>query len=78
MVTDWYNWRRKSVAVAVPNDAHLALARLNGWTHITQNVDNLLEMAGAQGSDVLHLHGSLLEDHCNALAPVLRSIQPPG
>ena len=66
MVTDWYNWRRKSVAEAAPNEAHLALARLDGWTHITQNVDNLLEKAGVQDTDVLHLHGSLLEDHCNA------------
>lgn len=69
-VIDWYNWRRKTLADAKPNNAHYTLAKLKGWTHITQNVDNLLEAAmqttGADSSKVLHLHGSLLQDHCNA------------
>lgn len=66
MVIDWYNHRRKTLAAAVPNDAHRELAGLNGWIHITQNVDNLLEAAGADEESVLHLHGTLLEDHCNS------------
>jgi len=66
MVTDWYNWRRKTLAEAQPNEAHKVLGRQKGWVHITQNVDNLLEAGGADPDDVLHLHGSLLEDHCNA------------
>jgi NAD-dependent deacetylase len=69
-VIDWYNWRRKTLADATPNQAHRSLAGLQGWTHITQNVDNLLEVAqqsvDAATSRVLHLHGTLLEDHCNA------------
>lgn len=69
-VIDWYNWRRKTLADATPNPAHQSLARLQGWTHITQNVDNLLEVAqvsvGVDTSRVLHLHGTLLEDRCNA------------
>lgn len=86
-VIDWYNWRRKTLSDATPNNAHYTLARLQGWTHITQNVDDLLERAIQKTSDdtshVLHLHGTLLEDHCNAncghseeidlsCAPVLR------
>lgn len=66
MVIDWYNWRRKTLASVTPNDAHRTLALQTRWTHITQNVDNLLELAGAKESSVLHLHGTLLEDHCNA------------
>ena len=64
-VIDWYNWRRKTLSNAEPNKAHLTLAGLQDWTHITQNVDNLLELAGADASHVLHLHGTLLEDRCN-------------
>lgn len=70
LVIEWYNQRRKTLADAVPNIAHHTLAAFQGWTHITQNVDNLLETAiqesGADSSTVLHLHGTLLEDHCNA------------
>lgn len=70
MVAEWYNWRRKTLSEAQPNHAHLAMARLGSWTHITQNVDDLLERAmqksGVDPSCVLHLHGTLLEDHCNA------------
>jgi len=66
MVIDWYNYRRKTLAAAQPNNAHSVLAGLNGWIHITQNVDHLLELAGAEKDQVLHLHGTLTEDHCNA------------
>jgi len=66
MVTDWYNWRRKTLSEALPNNAHNVLAKQKGWIHITQNVDHLLEAGGADSDKVLHLHGSLLEDHCNA------------
>lgn len=64
MVIDWYNSRRRSVSEATPNAAHQTLAANTNWVHITQNVDLLLEAAGA--ADVLHLHGKLDEDHCNA------------
>ncbi|MFK7890912.1 MAG: Sir2 family NAD-dependent protein deacetylase [Granulosicoccus sp.] len=79
MVIDWYNWRRKTLSVAKPNNAHLSLARLQGWTHITQNVDNLLEKAqqavGVNHSQVLHLHGTLLEDHCNAKCGYFETVE---
>lgn len=66
MVIDWYNYRRRTLAAAQPNAAHSILAGQAQWTHITQNVDHLLEAAGASGERVLHLHGTLLEDHCNS------------
>jgi len=66
LVTDWYNWRRKTLAGAKANDAHHALGSQTDWVHITQNVDGLLEEGGAPPENVLHLHGSLLSDHCNA------------
>ncbi len=74
-VIDWHNWRRKTLSDAKPNSAHLALAGLQGWTHITQNVDNLLEASGADAGRVLHLHGSLLEDHCNANCGYIEKVE---
>jgi len=64
MVIDWYSARRRTLAKAAPNPAHLALSG-SGAIHITQNVDNLLESAGVDSENVLHLHGSLLSDRCN-------------
>lgn len=66
LVIDWYNDRRKTVAKAQANAAHTTLGAQSGWLHITQNVDNLLETGGAATNDVIHLHGTLGEDHCNS------------
>lgn len=58
LVQEFYNMRRKAVLEASPNQAHLALKRLEekfDVTVITQNVDDLHERAGS--SNVLHLHG---------------------
>ena len=80
MVVDWYNWRRKALAKVAPNDAHITLGN-QSMVHITQNVDHLLEAGGAAPGSVLHLHGSLLEDHCNANCGFSESIDlgdPPG
>jgi len=60
MVLDFYNYRRKDVAKAQPNAAHLGLAELeNDYdVHIiTQNIDDLHERAGS--TNVLHLHGQI-------------------
>ena len=62
-VIEWYDWRRTKLAEAQPNPAHHALAGWPGMTNITQNVDDLLERAGA--SDVLHLHGRIDRDRCH-------------
>ena len=64
-VIDWYNWRRGQYAQVRPNAAHRALAAQNRMIQITQNVDNLLEQAGAAAERIYHLHGSILEDHCH-------------
>lgn len=51
---------------AQPNDAHIALARLEAAGKvkavITQNVDGLHQKAGSQ--NVLELHGTVLENYC--------------
>jgi NAD-dependent deacetylase len=66
LVWDWYAWRRGLVAGAVPNAAHLALARLEGLvpvlTLVTQNVDGLHQRAGSV--DVVELHGNLHRSKC--------------
>lgn len=62
MVLDFYNQRRRQLANVEPNQAHKDLVKLEEFYdvfHITQNVSDLLERAGA--SNVLHLHGSLTE-----------------
>jgi NAD-dependent deacetylase len=60
LVLDFYNWRRKTVWEAQPNEGHKALVRLEKKydVHIiTQNVDDLHERAGS--SNILHLHGEI-------------------
>lgn len=66
MVLDFYNARRANAAGAEPNAAHHALARLQTAREtflVTQNVDTLLDRAGA--SQVLHMHGRLDRVLCN-------------
>lgn len=65
MVMDWYGWRRRAIAQAKPNPAHRALAARDDITHVTQNVDDLLEQSGA--ANVIHLHGSIARDRCHEL-----------
>ena len=63
---DFYNARRANAAHAKPNVAHQALARLEaeaGAFLVTQNVDVLLDRAGAKS--VLHMHGGLDRVLCN-------------
>jgi NAD-dependent deacetylase len=60
LVLDFYNWRRKIVWEAQPNEGHKALVRLEQKYDvqvITQNVDDLHERAGS--TKVLHLHGEI-------------------
>ena len=63
LVVGWYNERRRHVAASQPNAAHRAMAGRPDMVHITQNVDDLLERAGAR--DIVHLHGSLGQDKCS-------------
>ncbi len=62
LVLDFYNQRRKAIAEAQPNSAHLALLALEKQYDvqiITQNIDDLHERAGS--SKVLHLHGEIFK-----------------
>lgn len=73
LVTKFYNERRAELAFKEPNNAHQALAKLEydyrgRFIHLTQNVDNLMEKAGAK--DVIHLHGTLTDLRCEACTEV--------
>jgi NAD-dependent deacetylase len=59
-VLNFYNERRRELPNVQPNTAHIDLTLLEDdydVTHVTQNVSDLLERAGA--TNVLHLHGEL-------------------
>ena len=66
LVWEWYEWRRKLVANAKPNPAHLALAamekRFEQFHLITQNVDGLHQRAGSTA--VIELHGNITRTKC--------------
>ncbi|MBN2174996.1 MAG: NAD-dependent deacylase [Bacteroidales bacterium] len=67
LVTEFYNWRRKIVWEALPNEGHKALVRLEEKFDvriITQNVDDLHERAGSK--NVLHLHGEIKKAQSSA------------
>jgi len=62
LVLDFYNDRRRDVAAAKPNAAHIGLAALEkdfDVTIITQNIDDLHERAGS--TKVVHLHGEIFK-----------------
>lgn len=62
LVLDFYNFRRRNVAEAIPNKAHHILAELEQHFDvriITQNIDDLHERAGS--THVLHLHGEIFK-----------------
>lgn len=62
LVLDFYNQRRKDVALAMPNNAHKGVASLEldfDVTVITQNIDDLHERGGSK--NVMHLHGEIFK-----------------
>ena len=59
-VINFYNMRRNEMASKQPNAGHKALAELEQYFDveiITQNIDNLHELAGS--TKITHLHGEL-------------------
>lgn len=67
MVQRFYNLRRAALKNVQPNAAHEALVRLEqawpgAFLHVTQNVDDLNERAGA--TKLLHMHGQLKKIRC--------------
>src|SRR5690625_2961344 len=67
LVHQFYNDLRHTLANTQPNQAHYSIAKIQkkygqNVQIVTQNVDDLLERAGA--TNVLHLHGNLSELTC--------------
>jgi NAD-dependent deacetylase len=66
LVWEWYEWRRKLVANAKPNPAHIVLAEMEKlfpeFQLITQNVDGLHQQSGSR--NVIELHGNLTRTKC--------------
>ena len=76
LVLDFYNDRRRDVAAALPNAAHIGLAELEvdfDVTIVTQNIDDLHERAGS--SNVLHLHGEIFKMHSLASPDIVKEIR---
>jgi len=75
-VHGFYDARRRALAGAAPNAAHVALARLEAELEArgerlflcTQNIDDLHERAGARR--VVHMHGELFKARCLACTAV--------
>ena len=64
LVLDFYNMRRKEVAAAKPNAAHIGLAKLEEKYRVsivTQNIDDLHERGGS--ANIIHLHGEIFKMH---------------
>ena len=67
MVLEFYNMRRRLHHTVAPNPAHLALARLEREHPgevlvVTQNVDQLHELAGSR--NLIHMHGEVFKAWC--------------
>lgn len=76
LVLDFYNQRRKNVADAAPNAAHIGLAQLErnfDVSIITQNIDDLHERAGS--TNVLHLHGEIFKMRSERSSGIVREIR---
>src|SRR6476646_10093410 len=70
LVLDFYNRRRRDVAAAAPNEAHIGLAKLEKYfkvSIVTQNIDDLHERAGS--SIVIHLHGEIFKMRSESAEP---------
>lgn len=75
LVLRFYNMRRRAVAEAQPNAAHIALAKLEDRHEVaivTQNIDDLHERA--ESSRVLHLHGEIMKARCTCGAGRILSL----
>ena len=80
LVFEFYNVRRDKIREALPNAAHLALARLEREfsgtvTVVTQNIDDLHERAGS--GNVIHMHGEVMKAkcrECQSISPCEQSL----
>ena len=67
LVWHFYSQRRRNATSALPNAAHIALAKIeeqlgDRFYLCTQNVDELHERAGSQR--IHHMHGNLFQSRC--------------
>src|SRR5262245_56184147 len=80
LVWEWYEWRRKLVANAKPNPAHLALVEMEklfpSFQLITQNVDGLHQRAGSHRD--IELHGNITRTKCSEEGTLLTSWKDTG
>jgi NAD-dependent deacetylase len=78
LVWEWFDYRRKLVGKCEPNAAHKTLAKVQRsgkfteFTLVTQNVDGLHQLAGADS--VIELHGSLWQARCLS-CPTIQSLR---
>ncbi len=67
LVWEWYAWRRELIKKVKPNMGHYALVDLENFfsefSIITQNVDNLHQLAGSK--NVIELHGNIMRNKCH-------------
>ncbi|XP_066259050.1 NAD-dependent protein deacylase-like [Euwallacea similis] len=83
LVWEFYHYRRNIAFAAIPNHAHIALAKfeedckkLNKKFHlITQNVDGLHQRAGSK--NVVELHGALNKIRCTRCKVVEKNVNTP-
>jgi len=68
LVWEWYAWRRNLIRNVKPNMGHYALVDLEkffpDFAIITQNVDNLHQLAGSR--NVIELHGNIMRNKCHS------------
>jgi NAD-dependent deacetylase len=66
LVWDWYEERRRAIALAKPNAGHYSLCEIEQskpiFTLITQNMDGLHDLAGSR--NVIKLHGDIWTLRC--------------
>jgi NAD-dependent deacetylase len=66
MVWEWYNYRRELIMEVKPNAGHFALVEMErlfpDFILITQNVDNLHQVAGSR--NICELHGNIMRNRC--------------
>ena len=79
LVWEWYDWRRRIINKANPNQGHYALAEIERqkekFTLITQNIDGLHEIAGS--INLMELHGNIWEIRCEKCDTVNKNYEVP-
>jgi NAD-dependent deacetylase len=78
LVYQFYNERKKQLSLVHPNLAHQILAQVeerlgDGFSLITQNVDNLHERAGSK--NIFHMHGELTKVRCSKCQEVFTFLE---